>query len=91
MAGAARRPGKLLGQVLLEKGLITQRQLSDALKARRRLPKKLGRILVEMGYVSEEDMLRSSAEQFGLPFPAAFLWLFSQRARGREHRGSTSV
>jgi hypothetical protein len=75
----ARRPRKPLGQLMMDKGLITHRQLSDALKAQKRVHEKVGRILVEMGFVSELEMLRTGAEQFGLPFPPCFLALFGRR------------
>jgi hypothetical protein len=71
-----RRLRKLLGEVMLEKGLITPRQLSDALRAQEHANEKLGRILVNWGYVSELDMFRSVSEQYGLPFPTRFLPYF---------------
>ena len=75
-------PRKPLGQVMLEKGLITPRQLSDALKAQSRIKEKLGRILVELGFVSELDMFRAVSDQDGLPFPARFLRYF-HREKGQ--------
>ncbi len=67
---------KLLGELMLEKGLITSSQLRDALREQARSQEKLGRILVEMGYVSELEMFRAVSEQFGLPFPPRFLTFF---------------
>ena len=65
---APRAPKKLIGQILLEKGLINQGQLDEALKAQKHTTEKLGRILVDRGLVSEKDVLRARAEQLGLPF-----------------------
>ncbi len=79
--GNGGRPKKLLGQLMLEKGLVTPRQLSDGLKAQTRIGRKLGRILVDLGFVSELDMFRTLSTQDGLPFPARFLWYF-HRERG---------
>ncbi len=73
---------RLLGQMLLEQGLITPRQLSDALKAQRRTRQKLGRVLVDLGYVTELDMFQSVRRQDALPFPSRFLALF-HRERGQ--------
>jgi hypothetical protein len=67
---------KLLGELMVEKGLITSGQLRDALAEQRRSQEKLGRILVDMGYVSELEMFRAVSEQFGLPFPPRFLTFF---------------
>ena len=78
---AERRARKLLGQMMLEKTLITPRQLSDALRAQKRTRGKLGRILVELGYVTELDMFRAVSGQDGLPFPSRFLPYF-HRERG---------
>jgi hypothetical protein len=64
----ARGPKKLIGQILLERGLITQPQLDEALNVQKNTTERLGRILVDMGYVTEKDVLRAHAEQLGIPF-----------------------
>ncbi len=61
-------PKKLIGQALLEKGLITQAQLDEALKVQKNTTEQLGRILVDLGHVTERDVLRAHAEQLGIPF-----------------------
>jgi hypothetical protein len=80
------RPRKLLGELLLEQGLITRRQLSDGLRAQQRVNERLGRILVELGHLSELDMFRAVSQQDGLPFPARFVPLL-HRARGGPRPG----
>lgn len=70
---------KLLGELMVEKCLITSRQLRDALREQRRSQEKLGRVLVDLGYVSELDMFRAVSEQFGLPFPPRFLRFFRRK------------
>jgi hypothetical protein len=50
-----RRPNKLLGQILLEKSLITQEQLRFALEQQKRENSKyLGQIFLEMGIFQDE-------------------------------------
>jgi len=62
---------KPIGEILLEKGLITQAQLEEALMTQRRQPgKKLGEILVRLGYVNKRDVLRAHAEQLGMIYEA---------------------
>ena len=78
-AGVGRKP---LGQVMLETGLITRRQLSDALKAQRRTGERLGRVLVNLGFVSELEMFEAVSQQHGLVFPSRFLPIF-HRERGQ--------
>ena len=63
-----RGPKKPLGQILLERGLISQEQLDEALKVQKNTTEQLGRILVELGSASEKDVLRAHAEQLGIPF-----------------------
>jgi hypothetical protein len=77
---AERALRKVLGELMLEKGLITSSQLREALRTQRRSQEKLGRILVELGYVSELDMFRAVSEQFGLPFPPRFLPYFHRES-----------
>ena len=63
-----RGPKKPLGQVLLEKGLINQEQLDEALRVQKSTTEQIGRILVDLNYVQERDVLRAQAEQLGIPF-----------------------
>lgn len=50
---------KLIGQMLVESGLITNEQLTEALSAQQnsKFIKKLGQVLIEMGFVSKERLL----------------------------------
>jgi hypothetical protein len=55
---------KLLGQILVEKGLITQGQLEEALKLQQQQPsKRLGRVLADLAYVSAEQVVAAVREQ----------------------------
>ena len=63
-----RGPKKPLGQILLEKDLINQEQLDEALKVQKNTTEQLGRILVDLGHVTEQGVLRAHAEQLGIPF-----------------------
>jgi type IV pilus assembly protein PilB len=59
---------KKLGELLLERGLLTQEQLDRALQVHRNTPKSLGRALIDAGYIRERDLVRALAEQVGLDF-----------------------
>ncbi len=61
-------PKKLIGQILLENGVITQEQLDEALNVQKNTTEQIGRILVDLGHVTERDVLRAHAEQLGIPF-----------------------
>jgi len=57
---------EFLGTLLVEKGLITQEQLEEALEERDRTGNVLGHILVEFGFVPEKQILDVLAEHLGM-------------------------
>lgn len=58
---------KPIGEILIDKGLITGEQLDEALALQRRQPgKKIGEILVRLGFVNLKDVIRAHAEQLGM-------------------------
>lgn len=57
-----------VGDLLLEKQLISEEQLKTALSEQKRTGKKLGRALSDLGYVSEEQLLQTLADYFSYPF-----------------------
>lgn len=58
----------LLGQLLIDKNLITADQLNDALKEQRNSGGFLGNILVKLGYVSQDELFPVLAEQLGVEY-----------------------
>ena len=56
-----------LGDALVEKGLITQEQLQEALAKGKMTGKRVGAILVEMSLVTEQEIVRVLAEQLNVP------------------------
>jgi len=59
---------KLLGEALLEKGIISGSQLDEALKSHAKTKKQLGMILVNLGYVAEEDIAQTIADMHDLQY-----------------------
>ncbi len=61
-------PRKRIGELLIERGAITQRALEIALQYQQRLGrgKKLGTILVEKGFITEEEMVAILAREMGV-------------------------
>ncbi|MFN3995461.1 MAG: GspE/PulE family protein [bacterium] len=61
---------KLIGQVLVEKGLVTNEQIQQALEYQKtKYPnKRIGEILVEIGFITEEDLARALAESLNIPY-----------------------
>jgi type IV pilus assembly protein PilB len=58
----------LLGQLLMQKGLITAEQLTEALERQSETKGYLGEILLALGILSEADLTRALAEQWDIPF-----------------------
>ncbi len=67
-----------LGQMLIQKGLLTEKQLQDALEVQRETSKKIGRsvrlgqILVELGMISSNELIQSFQKEgrYAKSFPA---------------------
>ncbi|MCD6220808.1 MSHA biogenesis protein MshE, partial [bacterium] len=57
---------KLLGQMLIEEGVITEEQLKIALAKQRETGHFLGRILVDLGFVDEKTLKRVLSIQHGV-------------------------
>jgi type IV pilus assembly protein PilB len=58
-----------IGDLLVQKGLIDEAQLEYALEEQQRNPfEKLGETLVRMELITEEDLLRTIADQFDIPY-----------------------
>ena len=57
-----------LGEILIERKLITQEDLARALELQReRSGDKLGKILVDLGFVAQRDVLSALSEQLQVP------------------------
>ena len=58
--------GRLLGDLLIERGLIVPEDLEQALKTQQETGRKLGEVLVEQGCVTASALARALAEQYGV-------------------------
>ena len=56
-----------IAEVLLEKGVITAEQLTEAMKCHKDTGVRLDRALVQLGHVEEEMLLRVLGEQLSIP------------------------
>lgn len=59
---------KQLGELLLERGIINQLQLDQALSVQRDKGGLIGEVLVELGFVKEDDIAQSLTAQYGFPY-----------------------
>lgn len=59
---------KQLGELLIERGIINDEQLTKALTLQQDKGGLIGEILVELGFAKEEDIAQSLTAQYGFPY-----------------------
>ncbi|MHB1016460.1 MAG: GspE/PulE family protein [Coriobacteriia bacterium] len=60
--------GERLGMLLMRAGLITERQLTDAIEIHKVTGSPLGKVLVDLGYATQGGILSVMAKQIGIPY-----------------------
>ncbi len=56
-----------LGDMLLESGLISQKQLDEALSVQKKEGGRLGYILTQLGFVNDDEITSLLSRQYGIP------------------------
>ncbi|MEW5758396.1 MAG: hypothetical protein AB1755_02870 [Candidatus Omnitrophota bacterium] len=59
---------KQLGELLIERKIITQDQLNEALLLQKQKGGLIGEVLVDMGYAKEIDIAQAITTQYGYPY-----------------------
>lgn len=59
---------KKLGELLIERKVITKEQLNNALDLQKQKGGLIGQILVSFGYASEESIAQAITAQYGFPY-----------------------
>ena len=59
---------KHLGELLIERGVISQTQLQEVLDLQKKKGKLFGEMLVELKYATEEDIAQALTAQYGFPY-----------------------
>ncbi len=57
---------KLLGEYLIERGLVNSDQVQKALEEQKKAGARLGQTLIELGFLKEDDLIVALAQQLGL-------------------------
>lgn len=68
MATYKRITNKFLGELLIEKGIISQAQLDKAVLYQKEKGGLIGEVLVFLGYASEQDIAMALTSQYGFPY-----------------------
>jgi len=53
---------KLIGQILIERNLLTPQELQNGLALQRERKEKIGKILLDLGYLAERDLMAAVSE-----------------------------
>lgn len=61
---------RMLGSILIKKGIINSEKLEQALEQQKESDERLGKILIQLGYATEEDILSCVSIQAGIPYVA---------------------
>lgn len=59
---------KQLGELLIERGIISRQQLDEALTVQKDRGGLIGEVLVELGFAKEEDITQALTTQYGFPY-----------------------
>jgi len=57
-----------LGEILLQKALITEEQLMKAIEIQKKEHGRIGEVLIKQGFIREEDIVQALGEQLSLPY-----------------------
>ena len=68
LPSVARLKKQRIGEVLVQQGTISERQLRQALEMQQQSGKKIGRVLVEIGLLTEEVLADAIARQLNIRF-----------------------
>ena len=56
-----------LGEILIDRKLITTEDLDRALELQKERGEKIGKVLVDLGFVAARDVLAALSDQLGVP------------------------
>ena len=69
-----------LGEILIQRGLITQAQLKTAMEAQKQQKGRIGEILIKLGMVKEEDIVCALGIQLLIPYSSQGSELLTPKA-----------
>jgi type IV pilus assembly protein PilB len=57
-----------LGEILVSNGVITEKQLHEALELQKKEKERIGKLLIKLGYATEEQIITNLATQLSIPY-----------------------
>ena len=85
---------RMLGTILIKKGIVSPEKLEKALEQQKQSDERLGTILIQLGYATEEDILSCMSIQAGIPYISLDGYninLKAARKLSREFAGKNSI
>ena len=73
---------KPLGQILMERGVINNAQLQEAVDSQKHEGGLIGEIIVKLGFAKEEDIAYCLSLQFGYPYLPLYNYEISDEVTG---------
>jgi type IV pilus assembly protein PilB len=59
---------KRLGDILISKGLLTEKRVNEAIELQKRSSRRIGQIIIDKDWASENDVLTALSEQLSIPY-----------------------
>jgi len=56
-----------LGEILIQQGLLTEKQLQEAIKVQKKEHGRLGEVLIKLGFLTEENIIAALGTQLNIP------------------------
>ncbi len=73
-------PRLRLGEILIKQGLITEKQLQEAISAQKDQKGRIGEVLIKLGIITEEELSASLGTQLLLPYASHLSGLLKPKA-----------
>jgi type IV pilus assembly protein PilB len=64
-------PGQRIGEILIERGAVSEETIQEALEVQRATGGRLAQIMVDKGWLAEKDLLQALSDQLSIPL----VWL----------------
>ncbi len=73
---------KKIGEILVEKGIVTDKQIQEAIDMQKEKGGLIGNILISLGYVTEQQIAKALTMQFGFPYLPLSNYYLGKKAVG---------
>ena len=79
-----------LGDILVDKGLISEEQILEAIRLQKSLDKRMGQIIIDKGWVTEHDVLKALSDQLSIPFVSLRTGMYDPAIAGQLNKATVT-